>query len=60
MLRRIYVSLLLLSFLLSLFPFQVDAEEENYFIVTAYYSPLPDQEHYLKGNYEDEIILNGK
>lgn len=33
-------------------------EETKYFIVTAYYSPLPDQEYYLKGNYEDEIRLN--
>lgn len=33
---------------------------ENYFVVTAYYSPLPDQEHYLTGNYEDEVILNGQ
>ncbi len=32
--------------------------DENYFIVTAYYSPLPDQENYLTGNYWDEIILN--
>ena len=29
------------------------------FIVTAYYSPLPDQNFYLKGNYEAEKILNG-
>ena len=35
-------------------------QEDNYFVVTAYYSPLPDQEYYLTGNYEDEIILNGR
>ena len=29
------------------------------FIVTAYYSPLPNQNFYLKGNYEAEKILNG-
>lgn len=29
------------------------------FKVTAYYSPLPDQKFYLKGNYEDEKKLNG-
>lgn len=28
------------------------------FIVTAYYSPLPNQQFYLRGNYEDEVILN--
>jgi hypothetical protein len=27
-------------------------------VVTAYYSPLPDQKYYLKGNYKDEIRLN--
>lgn len=32
--------------------------EQTYFVVTAYYSPLPNQQHYLKWNYEDEIILN--
>ncbi|MDD2565399.1 MAG: peptidoglycan-binding protein [Candidatus Gracilibacteria bacterium] len=30
------------------------------FIVTAYYSPLPNQQFYLRGNYEDEVILNGE
>lgn len=33
-------------------------DETKSFIVTAYYSPLPDQEYYLKGNYEDELRLN--
>jgi len=37
---------------------QVKASEDNYFIVTAYYSPLPDQKTYLKWNYEDEKKLN--
>lgn len=36
------------------------AEQWNYFIITAYYSPLPDQEYYNTGNYEDEVILNGQ
>lgn len=30
------------------------------FIVTAYYSPLPNQAFYLRGNYEDEVVLNGE
>nr|MDD3719784.1 hypothetical protein [Candidatus Gracilibacteria bacterium] len=34
-------------------------EEKQYFIVTAYYSPLPDQDYYLKGSYEADIKLNG-
>ncbi len=33
-------------------------EDIKYFVVTAYYSPLPWQENYYKGNYEDEIKLN--
>ncbi len=37
---------------------KVSAEEMQYFIVTAYYSPLPNQDYYLKWNYEDEIKLN--
>jgi len=32
----------------------------TYFVVSRYYSPLPDQKYYLKWNYEDEIILNWK
>lgn len=40
-------------------------EEESYayvpqtFIITAYYSPLPGQEHYVTGSYEGDIYLNG-
>lgn len=38
---------------------QNESEEEiKYFVVTAYYSPLPDQERYLRWNYEDEKKLN--
>lgn len=35
------------------------ANEETYFEVTAYYSPLPNQEKYLHGSYEAEIRMNG-
>ena len=35
------------------------AWEKRDFIVTAYYSPLPGQTFYLRGNYEAEKILNG-
>ncbi len=39
----------------------VNAEnEETYFIVTAYYSPLPNQDFYLKWDYEKEVFLNGQ
>lgn len=33
---------------------------ETFFIVTAYYSPLPDQDFYITGDYEKEVILNGE
>lgn len=35
------------------------ATETKEFVVTAYYSPLPDQSFYLRGNYEAEKRLNG-
>lgn len=56
------LSLFLLFFTLHwLFNFEAFAENEDSknFIVTAYYSPLPDQDYYLKWNYEDELKLNG-
>ena len=31
---------------------------KDYFVVTAYYSPLPDQNFYLTGDYNDEKRLN--
>lgn len=33
--------------------------EEITLIATAYYSPLPDQKYYLRGNYQAELLLNG-
>ena len=35
------------------------AEAEKDYVVTAYYSPLPDQSFYLKWNYKAEVLLNG-
>lgn len=29
------------------------------FVISAYYSPLPGQEHYVTGTYESDIRLNG-
>lgn len=59
---------ILLSLFLSIFtPLQVVAESadvpspsEQEFILTAYYSPLPDQCCYVKGSYEADKILNGE
>lgn len=39
--------------------YAANTENEKDFIVTAYYSPLPNQSFYLKGDYEAEKKLNG-
>ena len=45
----------------SLLPLATHASEQGqFYIITAYYSPLPDQEFYLKGSYEADIRLNGQ
>lgn len=36
-----------------------DAPRKQTFVVTAYYSPVPNQCCYFRGNYEDEIAFNG-
>ncbi len=36
------------------------SSNETYFIVTAYYSPLPNQKHYTTGSYYWDIRLNWK
>lgn len=33
---------------------------EQEFTLTAYYSPLPEQCCYVKGSFEEDVILNGK
>lgn len=30
------------------------------FVISGYYSPLPNQEHYFKGTYERDVRLNGE
>jgi len=34
--------------------------QDQDFLVTAYYSPLPNQEHYYLGSYEKDITFNGR
>jgi len=36
------------------------ASNDGYFIVTAYYSPLPNQSKYIMGNYQAEVRMNGQ
>ncbi len=41
----------------------VYAEEQPHqqtFVVTAYYSPVPDQCCYFRGSYDEDILFNGK
>lgn len=35
------------------------AQEMRSFVVSAYYSPLPDQKIYMRGSYEADVRLNG-
>lgn len=37
-----------------------DVPHEQTFVVTAYYSPLPDQCCFFRGDYDSEIDFNGK
>lgn len=36
------------------------ANEETFFVATAYYSPLPDQSRYITGSFEWDVRLNGE
>ena len=59
-LNKIFSFIGIVSILLYFTPV-VNAEEwNNYFVVTAYYSPLPDQEYYITGDYQKELRLNGQ
>ncbi len=59
--KKIFSLLLIITFLISFIPqnsFASVETKETYFIVTAYYSPLPNQKFYLKWNYKAEKRLN--
>jgi 3D (Asp-Asp-Asp) domain-containing protein len=45
---------------LTINPVQTPKFREVSLVATAYYSPLPNQKFYLRGDYEQEIILNGR
>lgn len=40
--------------------YAVEKPHQQQFVITAYYSPLPEQCCYFRGNYEEEIAFNGK
>jgi len=57
--NKIFSIIALFTLIFSLFPtHNASASESGYFIVTAYYSPLPGQERYATGDYIKEKILN--
>ncbi|PID87408.1 hypothetical protein CSB07_01815 [Candidatus Gracilibacteria bacterium] len=59
--KKLFSVLIVFFLIFGMLPLQSFGNySQNYFIVTAYYSPLPGQKFYLTGNYKDEIRLNGK
>ncbi len=40
--------------------YAVEKPHTQQFVVTAYYSPVPNQCCYFRGNYDEEIAFNGK
>lgn len=59
--KKIFSLLLILTILSPFFIVNSYSEDNNsYFIVTAYYSPLPGQKYYLTWDYESEKRLNGE
>ncbi len=54
-----YMMILLSALMMSPPDTSFASDTERTFIVTAYYSPLPNQSFYFKGNYTAEKRLNG-
>jgi hypothetical protein len=46
--KKIISLLIIISIFILNVPKELFANNEEYFVVTAYYSPLPDQKYYLK------------
>jgi peptidoglycan hydrolase-like protein with peptidoglycan-binding domain/3D (Asp-Asp-Asp) domain-containing protein len=60
---RVYPAAIVMTSLICSVFSPVQAAERPYkqeFVVTAYYSPLPDQCCYFRGTYEEEIGFNGQ
>lgn len=58
--KKIFSLFLIISLVFPVLQTRANQADDNYFVVTAYYSPLPDQEYYITGNYEAELRLNGR
>lgn len=57
--KMIAILLIIISFT-SILPEKAYATSTWYFVVTAYYSPLPNQSAYIMWSYEAEIRMNGE
>jgi len=60
---RIYPAAILFTSFIGTFMSPVYAAEKPHsqeFVVTAYYSPLPDQCCYFRGSYAEEVMFNGE
>lgn len=60
---RVYPAAVVITSMMGSVVSPVYAYQEPYkqtFVITAYYSPEPDQCCYFRGNYVDEISFNGK
>ena len=63
LLKKIAVYLVILAIISPLTAFNVKADqpmEKRMLLITAYYSPLPNQRFYIRGNYEADIRFNGR
>ncbi len=56
--KKVLWVILIIAILFPNFIAKAEAKNTWYFVVTAYYSPLPNQNYYLTGNYKAEKRLN--
>jgi 3D (Asp-Asp-Asp) domain-containing protein len=59
-LKSIFFMIIALLWLSNFLQNTVSTTNETYFIITAYYSPLPNQKYYITWSYRWDIRLNGK
>ncbi len=58
--HALLITAILLEAFLPSFVLAADSPYEQEFIITAYYSPLPNQCCYVRGNFSADVILNGE
>ena len=57
--KKLTALILMLISLFAFYPQKIEASSTGYFVVTAYYSPLPNQSAYIMWSYEAELRMNG-